>query len=122
MDILIAVLLVVVTSFSLHVFIIIQTRVQLKVNRSFVFGFIFVSFFRAALAFFCGYVLALMLNRLNEVESYLEPLMLFLLSLPLLLLTAGYSYFNYRRDKTRAEKRIAEYKRQTSQPDGNHNR
>lgn len=111
MDILLTIMLVAVTSFSLHAFVMFASGIKLKINPTFISGFVFISLFRGALSLLCGYIFAMGLNQLNETNEFEAPWMLFLLSLPLLFITAAYSYLSYRRNVTWLKKKLEQYKK-----------
>jgi hypothetical protein len=111
LDILLTVMLVAVTSFSLHAFVMFASGIKLKINPTFISGFVFISLFRGALSLLCGYFFAMGLNQLNETNEFEAPWTLFLLSLPLLFVTAAYSYFSYRRDVTWLKKKLEQYQK-----------
>jgi hypothetical protein len=110
-DILLTIMLVAVSSFSLHAFVMFASGINLKINPTFISGFVFISLFRGALSLLCGYIFALGLNQLYETNEFESPWTLFLLSLPLLLVTAVYSYFSYRRSMTWMKRKLEQYKK-----------
>lgn len=104
-------MLVAVSSFSLHAFVMFASGIKLKINPTFISGFVFISLFRGALSLLCGYFFAMGLNQIYETNEFEAPWMLFLLSLPLLLITALYSYLSYRRNVTWVKKKLEQYKK-----------
>jgi len=85
--------------------------IKLKINTTFISGFMFISLFRGALSLLCGYIFAMGLNQIYETNEFESPWILFLLSLPLLVITAAYSYFSYRRNVTWLKKKLEQYKK-----------
>lgn len=118
MNIVVAVLLVTAVSFSIHAFVMFRSRINPKITSAFVGGFVFISALRAALGVLFGYVVAQFLNRLNETSDYETPWLIFLFSLPFIIITGVYSFISYRNDVKIVQKRIEEFKaRQQTTPD-----